>query len=241
MKRYILQELVLPFANTTKTSQQSIHCYSKVSTCAEVQYTYTSIFYAGKPVNKPGPHYVQTMDDIVKYLVNSLTREVNIKGRNLSTDRFYTSIEIANWLLEKNVTCVGTIKGNCRRIGDLKSRVKRGSPSTKVYWDKDSRTLNVISYVVNRKSSGKRKVLVLSTLNTIFGLTKDNGKGKSAIIKFYNFAKGGADIADQIMEKHTVKPKSSKWMIAASLYILDVASVNASTLLRMNNQNKPMQ
>ena len=79
---------------------------------AEVPYTYTSIIYAGKPVDKPGPYYVQTTDDIVKYLVNSLTREANIKRRNLSTDRYYTPTEIADWLLEKNVTCVGTIKGN---------------------------------------------------------------------------------------------------------------------------------
>ena len=82
---------------------------------------------------------------------------------------------------------------------------------------------------------------MLSTLNPILGLTKDNGKSKPAIIKFYDFAKGGTDIVDQIMGKHTVKPKSSKWMIAASSYILDVTSVNASTLSRMNNQNKPTQ
>ena len=43
------------------------------------------------------------------------------------------------------------------------------------------------------------------------------------------------------MGKHTVKPKSSKKVIAASSYILDVACVNPSTLLIMNNQNKPTQ
>ena len=209
---------------------------------AEVPYTFTSVIYAGKPVGKPGPYYVQTTDDIVKYLVKSLTREANIKGHNLSTDRFYTSIEIANWLLEKNVTCVATIKGNRRGIGDLKSLVNRESPSsTKVYWNKDNTTLNVISYVVNTKSSGKRNVLVLSTLNLILGLTKDDGKSKPAIIKFYDFTKGGTDIVEQIMGKHTVKPKSSKWTVAAFSYIPDVACVNASTLSRINNQNKPTQ
>ena len=51
-----------------------------------------------------------------------------------------------------------------------------------MYWDKDNTTLNVTSYAVNAKSSGKRKVLVLSTLNPILGLTKDDGKSKPAII-----------------------------------------------------------
>ena len=46
---------------------------------AEVLYTYTSVIYAGKPIDKPGPYYIQTTDDIVKYLANSLTRDANIK------------------------------------------------------------------------------------------------------------------------------------------------------------------
>ena len=71
---------------------------------------------------------------------------------------------------------------------------------------------------------------MLSTLNPILGLTKDDGKSKPAVTKFYDFTKGGADIVDQIMGKHTVKPKSSKWTIAAFSYLLDVACVNASTL-----------
>ena len=45
--------------------------------------------------------HVQTTHNVVKYLHSSLTREAYIKGYDLSTDRFYTSIEIANWLLEK--------------------------------------------------------------------------------------------------------------------------------------------
>ena len=122
-----------------------------------------------RQAHKPGSYYVQTTDDNVKYLANSLSREANIKGHNVSTERFYTSTEIANWLLEKNVTCVGTIKGNCQVIGDLKSLVNRESPSTKVYWAKDNTTLNVTSYVVNTKSSGKRNILVLSILNPILG------------------------------------------------------------------------
>ena len=112
-------------------------------------------------------------------------------------------------------------------IGGLKSLVNRESLSTKVYLDKDNTTLNVTSYVANTKSSGKRNVLVLSTLNPILGLTKVDGKSKPAIINFYDFTKGGTDIVDQIMGKHTVKPKSSKWTIAAFSYILDVACVNA--------------
>ena len=68
---------------------------------AEIPYTYNSVIYAGKPLDEPGSYYVQTTDDIVEYLVNSLAGETNIKGRNLSTGRFYISTKIANWLLKK--------------------------------------------------------------------------------------------------------------------------------------------
>ena len=82
---------------------------------------------------------------------------------------------------------------------------------------------------------------MLSTLNPILGLTKDDGKCKPAIIKFYDFTKGGTDIVDQIMGKHTVKLMSSKWTIAAFSYIIDAACVNAPAVSRMDNQNKPRQ
>ena len=92
-------------------------------------------------------------------------------------------------------------------------------------------------YVVNTKSSGKRNVLVLSTLYPILGVTKDDGKCKPAIIKAYEYTKGGTDIVDQKMGKYSVKPKSNKWTVAHASYLFDVARVNASTL-HLLNQNK---
>ena len=82
---------------------------------------------------------------------------------------------------------------------------------------------------------------MLSTLNAILCLTKDDGNSKPAIIKFYDFTKGGTDIVDQIMGKQIVNQKYSQWTIAAFPYILDVACVKVSTLSRMNSQNKPTQ
>ena len=96
--------------------------------------------------------------------------------------------------------------------------------------------MNITSYIVKTKSSGKRNVLVISTTNPILGVTKDNGKQKPAIIKFYDYTKGGTVIVDQKMGNQSVKPKSSKWTIAAFSYILDFARVNATTLSRLNQK-----
>ena len=48
----------------------------------------------------------------------------------------------------------------------------------------------------------------MSTFDPILGITRDDGKAKPTIIKFYDHTKGGTDILDQISERITVKPKS---------------------------------
>ena len=36
--------------------------------------------------------------------------QVRLHGRNISMDRLCTSVEIPNWLLEENITIVGTLQ-----------------------------------------------------------------------------------------------------------------------------------
>ena len=40
--------------------------------------------------------------------MNEISSNQSIKGRTTSTDRSYTSIESTQWLLEKDITTVGT-------------------------------------------------------------------------------------------------------------------------------------
>jgi hypothetical protein len=74
-----------------------------------------------------------------------------------------------------------------------------GESNSMVYWERENNIMTMTSYVVNIKSPGKRNVLVLVTTNPILGVTKDDGKSKPAIIKFYDSTKGGTDIVDQKM------------------------------------------
>ena len=205
---------------------------------AEMPYTYNSIMYAGKPIGEPDPHYISGTEEIVQHLVSFLESHVNINGRNISCDRFYKSLPLANWCLQHNITMVGTIMTNRKGVGEIKSLANRENLSTKVYWEKDG-IINITSYVVNTKSSGKRNILVLSTMPPIMGITKDDEKKKPAIIKLYDFTKGGTDIVDQKMSSYSVKPKSSKWTICSFSYILDVARVNATTVTFLNNKMSP--
>ena len=47
--------------------------------------------------------------------MNEVEKDTSLKGRNISTDRLYTSAPLAKWLLDRDITTVGTL--NTVRIG----------------------------------------------------------------------------------------------------------------------------
>ena len=142
-------------------------------------YTYTSIPYSKKPLGEPNEYHITTTDGL-KYLVTSLTDQFNMQECNISCDQFYTYVELVNWLLQKNMIIVETIKSNHKDVGDLKKMDGTKNGSTLIYWKKDKETMTMTSYVTNTKSSGKQNVLVLATTNTILGVTKGDGKSKQS-------------------------------------------------------------
>ena len=127
-------------------------------------FTYKAAPYAGKPEQGDGPYYISTTEDYVKYLVNETEKDTCLQGRNISTDRLYTSIPLANWLLDRNITRVGTL--NTNRIG-LPNELK------------DTRCREEFSVTCHVESEEKN--IYLTTYK----------KFKPVILKFKNFTKGG--------------------------------------------------
>ena len=81
---------------------------------ATVPYTYYSLPYAGQPEN-PNMYYVHDTDEKSIYLVNNLSKYCDLPGRNISLDRYFTNISLANWLVEKKISLVGTMQHS--RVG----------------------------------------------------------------------------------------------------------------------------
>ena len=73
-------------------------------------------------------------------------------------------------------------------------------------------------------------MLALSTVPPLLGTTKDDRKNKPALLKFYDYTKGGTDIVDQRIGTYTTNCKSSRWTATAFCYVLDTARVNSQTL-----------
>ena len=177
---------------------------------ARFPFTYQVIPYCGKPVEGAGPYYLTATEDYVKQLVNSMAIN-QMKGRNISMDRLYTSISTTKWLLERDITVVGTLVSN--RVGlpaELKDGKERNEFDSTIHWEKEDGDICLCTYTTKSKSKGKKNVLVLSTMRPLMGITRDDGKLKPALIKFYDFTKGGTDIMDQKISKYSTKSFSHR-------------------------------
>jgi len=81
----------------------------KVINAARYPYTFNAAPYCGKPVGDTGEHYVSGTFEVVKKMVDRLESVISLSRRNISFDRLYTSIPLALWLYQKNITSIGTM------------------------------------------------------------------------------------------------------------------------------------
>ena len=90
----------------------------------------------------------------------------------------------------------------------------------------------LFSYV-DKKKSGKKNVIVLSTMHDNVKITKDQRKKPSVHI-MYDHTKGGADVVDLLSTTHLTQIKSRRWPLNALAFILDTCRSNAKTILQDN-------
>ena len=113
---------------------------------------------------------------------------------------------------------------------ELKNKSEREDFSVTFHYESVNKDLYLLSCFVKTKSSGKKNVLLLSTMHALNDITRDDNKQKSGIYKFYDFTKGGTDIVDQLNDYYTVCSQSNKWYLVAIYYILDTIRVISKTL-----------
>ena len=78
--------------------------------------------------------------------------------------------------------------------------------TTNTYWS-DKNDLVMSSYAV-KSNSGKKNVLLLATMGTFLGITKDDGKKSLHNTNVTDFTKGGAHECEKKPESFCFKPKS---------------------------------
>ena len=202
---------------------------------SRVPYTYFTLAYAGKPESQPDQFYVTGTDNYTKYLVDSIKQYVRLRGRNISMDRYFTSLPVAEYLLENDITVVGTLRSH--RIGlpkELTEVKDRDDLSVKYAFTEDENIM-LVSYVFKKKS-GKRNILMLTTMHKLVKITRDSRK-KPNVITLYDCTKGGVDVMDMISSNLSTRIQSRRWPLNALAFVLHTARSNAQTILKDNNND----
>ena len=100
--------------------------------------------------------------------------------------------------MKNRITVVGTLVTKHTGLLDhLKKSKQRGQFESTMHWKKIEGDLSLCMYTPKYRSKEKKNVLVLSTMRPLMGITRDDEKQKPAIIKFYDFTKGGTYVRDQ--------------------------------------------
>lgn len=148
--------------------------------------------------------------------------------RNVTVDNFFTSMDLADNLLQNGLTLVGTVRQNKRFIPkEFLPNRNRKEHSTEFGFTNNH---TLLSYVPNRNKS----VVLLSTMHhTNDVIIEDSSKPE--VITYYNKTKGGVDSLDQMVHTNSCKRKTRRWPLALFMNAIDVCGVAAYiTFLKKN-------
>jgi hypothetical protein len=107
--------------------------------------------------------------DVVCTLVQPISGQ-DRGGRNVITDNFFTSVDLANQLKNKKLTLVGTVKQNKREIPqEFKPARQRDENSSIFDFTKD---FTLVSYVPKKNKS----LVLLSSFHHDSAICSDSGK-----------------------------------------------------------------
>ena len=162
-----------------------------------------------------------------EYVVMTLSEPYLHRGHNITTDNFFTSKKLADRLLEKKTTLVGTVKANRKELPPPFTDPKRKLHSVLQGYCVDSSAL-----LLSIKAKKTKIVNVLSTMHKIDTVPQD-GRSKPSVIDFYNKTKGGVDSVDQMCHHYSTKSSCRRWPVHVFNNMLDITSVNAFTLYQI--------
>uniref|UniRef100_A0AAV2MEA5 PiggyBac transposable element-derived protein domain-containing protein n=1 Tax=Knipowitschia caucasica TaxID=637954 RepID=A0AAV2MEA5_KNICA len=172
--------------------------------------------YLGKDSSRPSG------ERLSETVVMRLMEPFLDKGRNVTTDNFFTSLSLAQQLLERKTTILGTLNKICREIPQSTRRMDRNEYNTQLF-STTGATLTV--YTPKRKKA----VYILSSMHN-FVQTEDTTKRKPNTVTLYNTTKRGVDVMDQMVREYSVRSGTRRWPIAVFYNMIDMAALNAHVL-----------
>lgn len=168
--------------------------------------------------------------DTVPELIHHLVEEVKGSGRNVTMDRYFTSVPVLEELREDRLTAVGTLNPTRRFLPKQLTDPRGRDPDTSIFAFR-----NGITMVSHCPKKGK-VTLLASTQHTTPSV--DSVSKKPEITLYYNSTKGGVDVVDAMVDDYMAKPPLRRWPTVVMLFMLTVAAVNGSSLKLLKEANQ---
>lgn len=224
----VIDESMVPFRGRLKFKQYlpgKAHKYGikLYKLCDSSGYTYNVNVYSGKSDRSEG-------DQATTVVMRLMERYLDV-GRTLCTDNFYTSLTLAEKLLQRKTHLVGTLRKNRKGLPKsvLCAKLKRG----------ESASAQNTNGVVVQKWVDRREVLTLSTKHgdELVEVTRKNRTvvRKPEMVIYYNTTKQGIDISDQLAAYHTCLRKTVRWYHKVVMELL-LGTAVVNSLILYNDQ-----
>ncbi|XP_041653753.1 piggyBac transposable element-derived protein 4-like [Cheilinus undulatus] len=143
-----------------------------------------------------------------------------LQGVTVTCDNFFTSYTLAQELLQRKVTLVGTIRKNKPELPPNLVQTKGRATLSSVFCFTKNTT--AVSYLPRRG----RNVILLSTKHREAAVT-EGPKMKPDIIIDYNRCKGGVDNLDKVVGTYSTRRRTNRWPQALFFNMIDVSAYNA--------------
>ena len=160
-------------------------------------------------------------------VVLKLSEPFQKSGRNITSDNFFTNLELGRKLLMQNFTIVATIRKNRKKLpAEFVSTKDRKEFTTLYGFQKKA----MIACYCPKK---EKMVTLLSTMHLDKGTESPGPEKKPEVITYYNAKKGGVDTTDQMVRWFTTKRKTRKFY-----NMLDISALNAFIVwISLNKEN----
>lgn len=195
-------------------------------------YLYNAYIYTGRGSDGA------TLDDREKkFLVPTqailhLSKPVYGSNRNITCDNWFTSLEVAQELLQHRLTLVGTIKKNKPQIPPEFLPNRTREPQSSLYGF--TRDFTLLSYVPKQR----RAVILLSSMH--HSAFTDVVNKKPEMVSFYNSTKSGIDTLDQKCSVYSANRKTRRWPLAVFYHMVSMTCSNAHVLFNLFGNTKQM-
>jgi hypothetical protein len=213
------------YFGSAKPESYGLKAYPMVD--ARTFYTCNMEIYLGRQAgNNP-------IDNTPGAVVKRLIAPISGSGRNVTTDNWYTSVDLALDLKRNHrLTLVGTIRKNRREVPVEFTTARGREALSSMFAFTDDITL--VSYV---PKPGK-VVNAISTMHNDAAIDAETGdQRKPELITFYNESKGGVDTMDQLCATYTVARRTRRWPVCVFYNLLNIAGVNAMVVHKLNHIN----